>query len=48
MSKFQTLKSKIKNVRRAPTTGMTDAEIAASQARISETKLVPGYTKIYC
>ena len=25
-----------------------EAMIAASQAKLAETKLVPGYTKIYC
>jgi|SoiMethySBSTD1v2_1073268.scaffolds.fasta_scaffold253290_3 hypothetical protein len=25
-----------------------EAQIAASQAKLAETKLVPGYTRIYC
>lgn len=43
----ETFKTSYKETRIKIAEHQYEAEIAASQAKLAETKLVPGYTKIY-
>lgn len=48
MFTIKTAKTAVINLKNRKNTREYEMMIAASQAKLAETTLVPGYTKIYC